>query len=170
MSIFALLTRKAFFNKTTKTYNLLKMKKTALIFCFCLLTFYGFAQQKVEKIDQILAYPHTQYEVNEGLRLVNVISKDKNAQILQIVDKKGNVLEETIALQRKYVGKAKDIYTYTFAQLASQQNKIQMTLIEGQKGFSQGIDEGTKTTFLLTPQGTWQKIQESRFREKIIEN
>ncbi len=146
------------------------MKKTAFLFCLSLVAWSAFAQQKVANIDQLLAYPEAQYTHPDGFQFIHTISENKSHCLLRIKDQRGKILSETMTLKREYVGKGEEIYTYTFSELSNENAQILLGVCEGQVGFSKGIDEGIKTFYVLTPDGTWQKKQEKRYHQKKLAN
>jgi hypothetical protein len=140
----------------------MSMKKVIILLLTVFVTLTSHAQisyatQKVEKLEELLAYPESVFSTETGLKLQNRANK------LSVINAQNKVVSEMLVQEKNGTD-------YTVSQLSSAQNKVQLTIYKGQKGLLPNIDEGVKTIYVLRTDGTWQQVSEKKYREKIIAN
>lgn len=93
-----------------------------------------------------------------------------NETYLLVLDAQGKTLSETKATQRNYKDKAEKSYSFVASQLVEQKDGLYLHITEGEHNVVPTIESGIKSTYRLTAEGTWEKINEKTYREKIIAN
>ena len=91
-----------------------------------------------------------------------------NETYLLVLDAQGKTLSETKASQHIYKDKAQKSFSFVSSQLIEKQEGLYLHITEGEHNVVPTIESGIKSTYRLTAEGTWEKINEKTYREKII--
>jgi hypothetical protein len=147
------------------------MKKTVFAILFSVaFSVAGYAQREqvwANFSPAVSATFENSYQTAKGsYRLKSVIKADETQ--LLVLDAQGKTLSETKVNQRIYKDKAQSSFAFTASQLVQKQDGLYLHITEAEHNVVPKIEAGIKSTYRLTAEGTWEKIDEKTYREKII--